>query len=90
MAEKSPFRVFWDWVFDGKKDTELPNKEIFLKYSSPISGYFLLKSFSSIQRLTPYLNEYFNNYYINALDKMELYSFIKKMVQDYKIQRYDK
>ncbi len=79
------FRYFMKWLFDGKLDSEIPNKEVLLKYNSPISHTYLISLFLKNGSLNNYLNKYFNNFNIRKIDKEELFIFIKKCVKDFKI-----
>ena len=79
-----PFRSCIDWLFDGKKDTPIP--DIVLR-TSHLSHVWILRMFSTNANLNAYLNEYFNNKGLWNLDKGELLAFIKKCVADFKIRR---
>ena len=89
MAVESPYKLFWNWVFDGKKDSPIPSPEVLLKYNSPIHETFILKSFMLHRRLNHYLNSYMNNIGIRYIDKEELFFFAKKCVRDFKVRRKD-
>ena len=40
-----PYKTFTKWAFDGKIETPIPNKEVLLKYNSPITHNYLLNIF---------------------------------------------
>jgi len=92
-----PFRVFNEWLFDGRKDTPIPRLKTddtgkvitpdILKYNSPITHTFVISMFLKHGPLNFYLNKYFNDFNLRSLEKEELFFFIKKCVQDFKIQR---
>jgi len=82
-----PFKTFNSWLFDGNLKTEIPNKEVLLKYNSPITQTYVLNMFILNGKLNHYLNEYFNNIGLRYLDKEEFFKFIKKCVIDFKIKR---
>ena len=91
MAQLSPFKVFWDWAFDRNPNSKIPKPtdEIpdILKYNSPITHTFLLKSLINNAKLNKYLNEYFNNIGIRYIDKEELFYFIKQCIIDFGVRR---
>ena len=86
---QSPYKLFWNWCFDGNIKSPVPEPDILLKYNSPISSIFLLKSIINNAKLNYYLNTYLNNYSISILDKEELFFFYKKCIVDFKISRRD-
>jgi len=88
----SPYKVFWNWVFDGNLKSELPTGEgipDLLSYKSPINEIFILRSFLKCQSFSLYLNKYLNNFGIRYIDRMELFMFIKSSAIDFKISKYD-
>jgi hypothetical protein len=92
-----PFRTFNSWLFDGQKNTPIPKPKTnddgkvimpdILKYNSPITHTFVLAMFLKHGPLNYYLNEYFNNMNVRYLSREELFIFIKKCVQQFKIQK---
>ena len=80
MSEISPYKLFWNWVFDWSMKTSIPKPEVLLKYNTPITPVFLLKSMIKIGKLNYYLNSYMNNIGIYSIDKEELFLFFKKAV----------
>ena len=92
-----PFKTFNNWLFDGRKDTPIPKPKTnddgkvivpdILKYNSPITHTFVLAMFLKNGPLNHYLNEYFNNINVRYLSRAELFIFIKKCVQQFKIQK---
>lgn len=89
MAELSPYKVFWNWVFDGNMESPIPSEPNILKYNSPIHETFILKSCIKHARLNAYLNEWFNNIGIRYIERDELFVFIKQCVRDFKFKRRD-
>ena len=87
MSNISPYKLFWDWCFDNKKDSPIPEPEVLLKYNSPINEVFLLRSLICNAKLNHYLNEYMNNIGIRYIDREELFHFIKKCIQDFRVRR---
>ena len=89
---KSPYRVFSDWLFDGKPSSPIPrggDLPDILKYNSPINHTYVISMFLTNGPLNKYLNTYFNNIGVRYLDKEELFRFIKTCVRDFKIKRKD-
>ena len=92
-----PFKTFNNWLFDGQKNTPIPKPKTnddgkvivpdILKYNSPITHTFVLAMFLKHGPLNQYLNEYFNNMNVRYLSREELFIFIKKCVQQFKIQK---
>ena len=92
-----PFKTFNNWLFDGRRDTPIPKPKKnddgkvivydLLKYNSPITHTFLLAMFLKHGPLNHYLNEYFNNINVRYLSREDMFIFIKKCVQQFKIQK---
>lgn len=92
-----PFRTFNAWLFDGQKDSPIPNPKKdengkiivpdILKYNSPITHTFVTSMFLKHSPLNFYLNEYFNDINLRYLTREELFKFAKKCVQDFRIQK---
>jgi hypothetical protein len=82
-----PFKTFNTWLFDGNLKSDIPNREILLKYNSPITSMYAINIFLSVGKLNYYLNQQFNNVGLWYLDREELFKFIKKCVKDFKVQR---
>lgn len=82
-----PFKTFNTWLFDGNLKSDIPNKEVLLKYNSPITPMYAINVFLAAGKLNYYLNQQFNNMGLWYLDREELFKFIKKCVKDFKIQR---
>lgn len=85
----SPYKVFWNWIFDGKSNTPIPMPEVLLKYNSPINETFLLKSFITCGQLNFYLNKYLNNIGIRYIEKDDLFTFFKQAIKDFRVKRKD-
>ena len=83
----SPYTLFWNWCFDNKPNSPIPNPEVLLKYNSPINSTFLLKSFIRHAKLNHYLNTYLNNIGIYYIDQEELFYFTKQCIKDFKVKR---
>lgn len=88
---KSPYVIFYDWLFDGKLDTPIPTTSgvDLLKYNSPINQTFLLGLFMKNIKLNHYLNKRFNNFNLRSLTREDMFLFIKKCVMDFRIKRRD-
>jgi|GEM_PF-2281972 len=94
-----PYKTFFNWLFDGDINSEIPKQRTddkgkvitpdILKYNSPITHTYVVSIFLRHAPLTLYLNEYFNNINLRYLDKEDLFRFIKKCVQDFRIKRND-
>ncbi len=83
----SPYQLFWNWAFDSKKDSPIPDPEVLLKYNSPINCTFLLRSLVNNGRITLFLNEYVNNMGVRYIDQEELLLFFKDCIQRFKVKR---
>ena len=81
------YESFYRWLFDGSLKSELPNKEVFLKYNSPITVNRLISSFMLYGDLNHYLNKYFNNVSLYYLEKEDVFKFVKKCIIDFKVNR---
>lgn len=92
-----PFKTFNNWLFDGQPNSPIPKSRTdengkvvipdILKYNSPITHTFVTAMFLKHGPLNHYLNEYFNDIGLRYLSREELFIFIKKCVQDFKIKR---
>jgi len=82
-----PFRTFHGWLFDGNIKREIPNKEVLLKYNSPITPTYVISLFLNNGKLNFFLNRNLNNISLRYLEKEELFKFIKKCVIDFRVQR---
>lgn len=81
----NPFQEFQNWLFDGKKDSKIP--EDLLKSSSPVSQLFAIRMFKNNGKLNYYLNKYLNTYDVFQIEREELFYFLKRCVIDYRITR---
>jgi len=89
-----PFKTFNNWIFDGRKDSDIPtpsgDKAIDItKYNSPITHTFVISLFLRNGNINKYLNKYLNNVGIRYISKQELFHFIKKVVQECNVKKYD-
>lgn len=92
-----PFRTFNTWLFDGRSDTPIPKGKVdengkvlipdITKYNSPITHTFCTAMFLKNGPLNHYLNKYFNDINLRYLTREELFVFIKKCVQQFRIQK---
>lgn len=85
MSTKSsnPYYDFKEWLFN-KSDDEL-NEEI-LKIINPVS---ILGMFLKYPNLHIYLNDTFNTFDIYKKNKKEFFCFIKDIIRDNKISKWD-
>ena len=81
------YNVFSNWLFDGSLKSELPQKEVYLKYNSPITPNRLISSFMLYGELNHYLNKYFNNVGLYYIEKEDMFRFVKKCIIDFKVRR---
>jgi len=81
------YEVFNQWLFDGSRTSEIPQKEVFLKYNSPISNNRIISMFLLYGQLNHYLDKYFNNVGVFYLEKEDLFKFIKKCIIDFRVRR---
>jgi len=82
------YSMFLDWIYDGYVNSEIPNPELLLKYNSPITHTYLISLFVKIGKLNHYLDEYMNNINLRYIDKKELMFYVKKLIIDNKIKRF--
>jgi len=80
----SPFVQYFSWLFDGDIKSGIPEE---VSKASFISNKFIISCFLMNGKLNNYLNEYFNNMGLWALDRLELMLFLKKVVCDMKLGR---
>jgi len=88
----SPYQVFSNWLFDGMPNSPLPRRTEdvdILKYNSPITNTYVVSLFLRNGKLNNYLNTYFNDINLRYLDKEDLFRFIKKCIQDFRIKKRD-
>jgi len=85
-----PYKTFQNWLFDGNPKSKIPTGDgipDLLSYKSPITAYYMITLFLNQGRLNHFLNEYFNNVGLYYIDKEELMKFMKKCVNDFRVQR---
>ncbi len=87
MAITSPYAMFWNWIFDGKKNSPIPHQEILLKYNSPINCTYLMRSFINNSKLNLYMNTHMNNIGLRYIQLEDLFIFIKQAVKDFRVKR---
>ena len=80
----NPFQEFQNWLFDGKRNSKIPEELI-----NVISHLFAIRMFKNNGKLNHYLNNYLNTYDVFQIDKEELFYFLKKCVMDYKVKKND-
>lgn len=81
------YETFYRWLFDGALKSELPHKEEYLKYNSPITVNRLISSFMFYGELNQYLDKYFNNVNLYYIEKEDIFKFIKRCIIDFKVRR---
>jgi len=94
-----PFKTFTQWLFDGKKNNDLPKEKRdkdgklivpdILSYKSPVTSTFIISLFLRNGPLNHYLNKYLNNENLYYLSKEDLLIFVKRAVQELKVQKRD-
>lgn len=84
----SLYKEFNQWLFDGDLTTSIPNKELMLKYNSPITPNYLINIMLKNGAITDYLNKYINNFNVRYIDKEELFMFFKFCIQKFKISKH--
>ena len=94
-----PFKTFFNWAFDGDKNSPLPKAKLspegkvlvpaITHYTSPITQTYLISIFLKNAKLNKYLNENLNNMNLWYIEKEDLVKFIKRCIIDFKIQRKD-
>ena len=91
VPQQSPYKVFWNWIYSDMK-SPIPKGEYIpdlLKYNSPITDVFLLRSFLKCGKLNYFLNNWINNIGVRYIQKEEFFRFIKQAVKDYNVTKYD-
>jgi len=72
----SSYALLNRWLYDGSLKTELPSELIDDKLIPPTYlTYFFMSS-----KYIIYINEYFNNYSVYNLDKIDMFKFLKQCV----------
>ena len=90
MAEAlSPFRIFNNWLFDGDLKSPIPIEGDLLKYNSPINETYMLNMFMNKGNVVNYLDKYLNNANLRYIEKEDLFMFMKRLVYDFKLKKYD-
>jgi len=93
-----PFKTFTSWIFDGRKDSSVPtprtskNKVIvpdIVKYNSPITHTFVISLFLRNGNINKFLDKYLNNIGLRYINKQELFHFVKKVIQECHVKKYD-
>ena len=84
MAEKSPYAIFKEWLFDGDMRSEIP--EICL---SVINKRTALSMLGRAGNVTIFVDKYFNNYEMMKLDDAEFFKFMKELVVTKEFGKYD-
>lgn len=94
-----PFRTFSKWLFDGSRNSPIPEPQFdkngkvivpdILKYNSPITHTYLISLFVKNGPLNHYLNDVFNTLDVRYLDRAELMLFIKQCVLDFRVKPRD-
>jgi len=82
--KKSPYRMFADWLFNSVPSVQLDDWVI-----KAVNPRAVLCMFGKLGGITIFLNEHFNNFDIMILDRSEIYSFLRAVVQNYNIKRRD-
>jgi hypothetical protein len=81
---KSPYQVFKEWLLDGDAHSDIP--EVCL---SVLNKRTALCMFGNLGGITIYLNKYFNTYEMMKLSDLDFYKFLKSIVIDKKVNRYE-
>jgi hypothetical protein len=82
-----PFKSFYTFLFDGNPKSKVPPD--LLKYNSPITSQYAISLFMKNAPLNNYLDTWLNNIGLWYIDKEELFKFIKKAVNEFKVNRKD-
>lgn len=81
----SPFQTYFTWLFDFNPKSPIP-KDL-LKSTSSISNTYAISTFLNCGPLNKYLDDYYNNIGVYYLEKKDLFTFLKKCVKDFRINR---
>lgn len=84
MAEKSPYAIFKDWLFDRDVRSEIP--EICL---SVVNKRTALSMLGRAGDITIFVDKYFNNFETMKLDDLEFFKFMKELVVTKEFGKYD-
>jgi hypothetical protein len=79
------FNQFYSWLFDGNENSDIP--EEILSYNSPITQTYVISLFTKLGSFNHFLDSYFNNIGVYYLDRLDLFMFIKRCVNDFKINK---
>jgi hypothetical protein len=81
--KKSPYNLLKEWFYS---PDSIKLDENIIKALNPIS---VIQMFGSLNKITIFIDKYFNNYEIVKLDHYEFYKELKNIVNEKKIGRYD-
>ena len=84
LKKESPYKTFKEWLLNPYPEATLPDEV--LRAINPKS---VVKMFGSLGGVTVYLDKYFNTYSVMSCDRLEFYKFLRDMVQEHKIGKYD-
>jgi len=80
MKENKPvsnYTLLTRWLFDGSTITQIPVEVV---QDKSISQMYILYYFQ-MSHLNIYIDKYFNNYNLFALDRLDLFKFLKQSIQ---------
>jgi len=80
----SPYKIFKEWLLNPYPDAELP--DVIIRAINPKTVMYM---FGKLGEITIFLDEYFNNYDIMYCNPIELYDFLREIVQKYNIKKYE-
>ena len=83
---ETPFQIFNKWIFDENPSSIIPEILIEKEFAN---NAFLSKLFLKNPNYSIFMNDYFNNYSIFSLERKEFLLFLKQIILDLKIKRYD-
>ena len=87
MAKVNVYKIFFDWLFDGNKNSDIP--EEVLENTSSFSIHFMINMFMKLKKVCLFMNKYVNTYEFVGLDFRTQILSLKEIVINYRLTKQD-
>lgn len=84
MTQRLPYNEFKEWMLN-----PYPNAKLSEDIIKSINPKTVLHMFGNMGDITIFLDEYFNNFDLMYCNPLEIYVFLKQLVQKFNIKKYD-